>query len=68
MESELGAGVVGVVEVEGRERLSHVARRVIDVGVAGAGGVMGLEHSAIVLLREGGESVRRVVRPTVGLK
>jgi hypothetical protein len=59
---------VGVVEVEGRERLIHVASRVIDVGVAGAGGVMGLEHSAIVLLREGGERVRRAVRRVLGDK
>jgi hypothetical protein len=36
------------------------------VGVWGAGGVMGLEHNAIVLLREGGVSVRRVTRLCAG--
>jgi hypothetical protein len=44
------------------ERLSQVVRRVIDlVGVWGAGGVMGLEHKAMVLLRDGGARVRPVV-------
>lgn len=60
------AGDVGVVEAD-IERLSHVVRRDMDfVGVCGAGGVMGLEHSAIVLLRDGGTSVRPVVRRRVG--
>lgn len=51
------------MDVDDMERLSHVVRRVMDlVGVCGAGGVMGLEHSAIVLSREGGASVRFVAR------
>jgi hypothetical protein len=49
------------------ERLSHVVSRDMDfVGVCGAGGVMGFEHSAIVLLRDGGASVRPVVRRLKG--
>jgi hypothetical protein len=49
--------------VDVMERLSQVVRREMDlVGVWGAGGVIGLEHSAMVLLREGGARVRRVTR------
>ena len=45
------------------ERLSQVVKRaMLFVGVCGAGGVMGLLHSAIVLSREGGARVRLVVR------
>jgi hypothetical protein len=59
-----GRGDVGVVMVEvDIERLIQVVNLDIDfVGVSGAGGVMGFEHSAIVLLREGGSRVRPVVR------
>jgi len=59
-----GRGEVGVVMVEEEiERLSQVVSLDMDfVGVRGAGGVMGFEHSAIVLLRDGGSRVRRVVR------
>jgi len=57
---DLGAdGEVGVLAFE-MERLIHVVRRFIEVGVWGAGGVMGLEHRAMVLLRDGGSRVRRV--------
>jgi hypothetical protein len=60
------AGEVGVVEAE-IERLSHVVSLDIDfVGVTGAGGVIGLEHSAIVLLRDGGAKVRLVLGRRVG--
>ena len=58
---------MGVVNVLDMDRLSHVVRRFIDlVGVCGAGGVMGFEHSAIVLSREGGARVRFVLRRRVG--
>jgi hypothetical protein len=60
------AGDVGVVEAE-MERLSHVVRRDMDlVGVAGAGGVMGLDHNAIELWRDGGARVRLVFRRRTG--
>jgi hypothetical protein len=59
-------GEVGVVVAE-MERLIQVVMREIDfVGVWGAGGVMGLEHRAIVLSRDGGARVRPVVRRRVG--
>lgn len=59
-----GRGDVGVVIVEEEiERLSQVVSLDMDfVGVSGAGGVIGFEHRAIVLLRDGGSRVRRVVR------
>lgn len=46
---------------------NHVVNRfMLFVGVWGAGGVMGFEHSAIVLSREGGARVRFVLRRRVG--
>jgi hypothetical protein len=45
------------------ERFNQVVKRaMLFVGVCGAGGVIGLLHSAIVLSREGGARVRFVVR------
>jgi hypothetical protein len=63
---------VGVVAVE-ILRLSQVVRRVIflfdgEVGVIGAGGVIGLEHSAMEFVRDGGASVNPVARRVAGLK
>ena len=59
----MAVGDVGVVAVDDIDLFNHVVKRFIDlVGVCGAGGVIGLLHSAIVLSRLGGARVRFVLR------
>lgn len=61
-------GEVGVVDAEMLRRSQVVRRDMLLFGLFGAGGVTGLEHSAIVLSRDGGARVKPVVRRRVVLK